>query len=161
MANVNGLQESGSATGTDPSLSVVGTDTNRGLTVNVLGTGTLNTPAPVVSGKRMVKGLAAPSYGATVTPDASAGDWHAVTATNGTAFTIAAPANPPDSSHTQDLTIEILNSAGGALGAITWNAAFVLVGGAFTAPASTKRRFIRFGWNGANWVEIARAGADY
>lgn len=101
-----------------------------------------------------------PAYSASITPVANS-PWQTITVTNATAFTINAPTSPPDASHTQQLTVEILNSSGGVMGAITWNAAFLLVGGAFTNPASTKKRFIRFEWNGANWVEISRAGADY
>jgi hypothetical protein len=37
----------------------------------------------------------------------------------------------------------------------------VLVGGVFTNPANTKKRHIRFEWNGASWVETGRATADY
>jgi hypothetical protein len=111
--------------------------------------------------KTVQSGNVAQAYSASITPDASAGNWQTITVTNGTAFTINAPTNPPDASHTQELTVEILNSSGGAMGAITWNAAFVLVGGVFTNPANTKKRHIRFEWNGASWVETGRATADY
>ncbi len=104
---------------------------------------------------------ATPTYSASITPNAAAGPWQTITVTNATAFTINAPTNPPDSTHNQELTIEILNSSGGVMGAVTWNAAFVLVGGAFTNPANTKKRFIEFSWNGASWIETSRAGADY
>jgi hypothetical protein len=107
------------------------------------------------------KGLATPTYGTTVAVNARSGDWQPITVTDGVAFTISAPTNPPDSSHSQSLTIEIFNNSGGAMGAITWNAAFVMPGGAFTNPASTKKRFVRFEWNGSKWVETSRAGADY
>lgn len=106
-------------------------------------------------------GRATPTYGASITPNANSGNWQTITVTNTAAFTVNVPTNPPDSSHTQELTVEIVNSSGGAMGAITWNAVFVLVGGAFTNPANTKKRWIRFAWNGSNWVEISRAGADY
>ena len=114
-----------------------------------------------VAATSIQKGLASPTYGTTVTPNALSGDWQTITVTDTVAFTIAAPSNPPDSSHSQSLTIEILNSSGGVMGAITWNAAFVMPGGAFTNPASTKKRFIRFEWNGSKWVELSRAAADY
>jgi hypothetical protein len=45
------------------------------------------------------------------------------------------------------------------MGAITWGAAFLLAG-AFTNPASTKRRTISFVFDGTNWVETNRAAAD-
>jgi hypothetical protein len=104
---------------------------------------------------------ATPAYSASITPNAAAGHWQTITATNGTAFTINAPTSPPSASYSQDLVIEIFNNSGGALGAVTWNAAFVLVGGAFTNPANTKKRFIAFKWNGSSWIETSRAGADY
>jgi hypothetical protein len=104
---------------------------------------------------------ATPTYSSSITPDAHAGPWQTITVTNTTAFTINAPTNPPLSTRTAGLVIEILNSSGGTMGAITWNAAFILVGGAFTNPANTKKRYIRFQWNGANWVEMNRASADY
>jgi hypothetical protein len=105
--------------------------------------------------------IVAATYGTTVTPNLNSGNWQTITVTNATAFTVAAPTNPPDSTHTTELIIEVFNNSGGAMGAITWNAALVLVGGAFTNPATTKRRYIKFGWNGTNWIETARAGADY
>lgn len=103
----------------------------------------------------------APTYSASITPVANGGSWQTITATNGTAFTINAPTGAPGSGFTQPLVIEILNSSGGALGVITWNAAFVLVAGAFTNPANTFKRYIRFEWNGTKWIETGRASADY
>jgi hypothetical protein len=107
------------------------------------------------------RGVKQLTYSASITPSAQDGDWQYVLATNGTAFTINNASNPPDSSHTQDLTVEIVNTSGGALGAISWGAIYVFVGGAFTAPASGFARFIRFAWNRSKWVEIARSSADY
>lgn len=104
---------------------------------------------------------ATPAYGPAVTPNASAGRWQTITATDNVAFTINAPTNPPDSAHTAELAIEISNASGGVMGAVTWDASFLLVGGAFTKPANGKKRFIRFEWNGAAWIETGRAGADY
>ncbi len=102
-----------------------------------------------------------PTYSASITPVATDGDWQTITVTNGTAFTINAPTGAPDSTHSQELTIEIFNNSGGAHGAITWNAAFVLVGGALAVIANTKKKFIAFKWNGASWIETSRASADY
>ncbi len=103
----------------------------------------------------------APAYSASITPNATDGDWQTITVTNATAFTINAPTNAPDANHSQELTIEIFNNSGGAHGAITWNAAFVLVGGALAVIANTKKKFIAFKWNGASWIEVSRASADY
>lgn len=104
---------------------------------------------------------ATPTYSASITPDAPAGGWQTITVTNGTAFTINAPTNPPASTLFQELTIEIFNNSGGVMGAVTWNAAFKLVGGAFTNPANANKRFVAFKWNGTHWIEQSRAGADY
>lgn len=98
-----------------------------------------------------------PAYGTTVTIDASAGAAHKIVVTNTTAFAVAAPLNP--SSLNDVLAIDILNSSGGVMGAITWNAIFKLAG-AFTNPANGKRRTIMFYWDGTNWVETGRAAAD-
>jgi hypothetical protein len=101
------------------------------------------------------------TYSASITPNAATTCWGTITATNGTAFTINAPTNPPASSGTQELTIEISNTSGGALGAISWNAIYVFTNGAFVAPATGKKRFVTFQWNGSAWVERCRANADY
>jgi len=86
------------------------------------------------------------AYSASMTPDASLSGYQTVAVTNNTAFTVNAPTSPPVASQTQDLTIEFTNSSGGAttnVAGATWNAAFVLLGGALTDPASTKKRYIR------------------
>lgn len=90
------------------------------------------------------------TYGATVTPDWSQGAFQTVTVTNGTAFTIAAPLNPPSSSETGDLTLEVFNNSGGAHGTITMNA--VYVANTFGTIANTKKAAIRYTWNGSVWV---------
>lgn len=105
--------------------------------------------------------LAAPAYAVSITPDALAGAWQTITVTNATAFTVNAPANPPDASHSAELTIEIVNNAGAAMGAITWDAAFVFQGFVWANPANGKKRFARFEWNGAKWVCVSMASADY
>lgn len=110
--------------------------------------------------KRNDTTISAITYSASMTPDASQGAWQTITVTDGNAATINAPVSGPQA-QSQELMVEILNSSGGAMGAITWNAAFVLVAGAFTNPANTKRRHIRFEWNGSNWIETSRASADY
>lgn len=101
-------------------------------------------------------GLNVLTYGVAIAVDASLADICKVTVTDGVAFAIGAPSSP---SLGQVLSFDVLNSSGGAMGALTWNAVFKL-GGAFTAPASTKRRTISFYYDGTNWVEISRAAAD-
>jgi len=115
----------------------------------------------------MIAGWTAPlqvvadSYSASITPSAIAGTFHTITANNGTAFTINAPTTPPPAPLTQDLTIEVLNSSGGSLGVITWNAAFIFDGFTWTNPANTKKRQATFRWNGSAWICISISSADY
>jgi hypothetical protein len=98
------------------------------------------------------------TYGATVTPDASKGNYLNTIATNGSAFTIAAPLNPPADPQTQRLTIEISNNSGGALGTVTWDAIYKMA--SWTSPATGFRRSVTFQWNATVWVEIARTAND-
>jgi hypothetical protein len=104
---------------------------------------------------------AAPAYSASITPNAAAGGWQTITVTNATAFTINATSLPPSASYTEALTIEVYNNSGGAMGVITWNAVYVFAGQTWVNPASTKRRFARFEWNGSNWICTGIAAADY
>lgn len=136
---------------------------SKPLSIN-LGSGerlNINTSGRLKATGGVQRGLAVPAYSASITPDASLGDWQTITVTNGTAFTVNAPTNPPASTQTQTLTIEVLNSSGGAMGVITWNAAFVFAGLTWANPASTKKRRITFAWNGAAWVAVSIATADY
>jgi hypothetical protein len=106
------------------------------------------------------------------TPDASLGVWHTVTVSDNTAFQVSTPLNPPDVTIGQELTIEILNSSGGALTAgnvtfqTTGTASFKTGGNTLILPANGKKRFVTFKWNGVNWVwtaplPAATAGVDY
>lgn len=97
----------------------------------------------------------AATYGTTVTPNCDFGDHQVVTATNGTAFTIAAPIGGV---HHQRLKLTIRNTSGGALGAVTWDAAYKLA--TWTSPANGFSRSIEFVFNGTNWVETSRTPAD-
>lgn len=96
------------------------------------------------------------TYSSTMIPDAALSSYQKITPTNTTAMTISAPTNPAVGLW---LTLDFLNSSGGTMGVVTFNAAFKLAG-AFTNPASTKRRTITFRYDGSNWVEMARAAAD-
>jgi len=96
-----------------------------------------------------------PPFGAMVTINSTRGDWFFVTATSGTAFSVTNPTNP---SAQQVITITIRNASGGALGKVTWGAAYRL--GPWTSPASGSSRSITFAYDGAHWVEIGRTIAD-
>lgn len=95
------------------------------------------------------------TYGTTVTPNAGAGNLCVVTATNNTAFAVAAPTNPRAG---QLLTLTIRNTSGGALGAATFNAVYKMA--AWTQPGNGNSRSITFVYNGTNWVEVSRTAAD-
>lgn len=101
---------------------------------------------------------ALPAYGVAVAIDASAAERQIIAATNGVAFAIGAPSSALPG---RRLTITIKNTSGGALGAITWNAAFHLAG-AFTAPATGNNRSVTFEYDGTSgaWLEVGRTAAD-
>jgi len=102
------------------------------------------------------------TYSASITPDCRQGNLFQITATNGTAFTINAPTGDPvNGDDGTIITIQIKNTSGGALGAITFGAGYKLAG-AFTAPATGNNRSITFYDDNVTgvWYEISRTGAD-
>lgn len=96
------------------------------------------------------------TYGTTIAVDASSGPICKITVTDAVGFTINNPTNLVAGTK---LLFDILNSSGGAMGAITWDTLFLLAG-AFTNPADTTRRTIEFYYDGTNLVEVGRAAAD-
>src|SRR5262249_16956492 len=94
---------------------------------------------------RLTGGGVVLTYGPTVSTDASAGNSFVITANNATAFTIANPTNAVDGQH---ITYTIRNTAGVALGTITWGTAFKMA--AFTAPATGNSRSIEFRYDAAS-----------
>lgn len=99
------------------------------------------------------------TYGAAPVMDASLGNWFVMTVTDNVAFVVGAPTNPPPSGQSQDLYLTIRNASGGAHGAGTWNAAF-LVTGAVPAIANGFSRTFGFRWNGTNWVQFLVPATD-
>jgi hypothetical protein len=107
------------------------------------------------------------SGGGTFTP---AGNQHTkFTVIDAMAFTIAAPTTALDPGNgvntpAQVLTYEIFNNSGGAMGAITWNAAYKFAAGAApTNPATGKRRFVSFlceDPSGTSYFELYRSTGD-
>jgi hypothetical protein len=95
------------------------------------------------------------TYATPIAVDASLGDSYSMSATNGTAFTMSAPTNGTTG---QRITILIRNTSGGALGAVTWDAAYKL--GTWTQPANGFYRAITFEYNGSNWYELSRTPID-
>jgi hypothetical protein len=108
---------------------------------------------PIVSGRQAI------TYSASMTPDATKGNWHIITATDGNAFTINAP-TVRYINDGQRITITLINTSGGALGIATWNVIYVMT--AWTSPATGKSRSIDFAYNAGvgNWVEVGRTAAD-
>lgn len=105
-------------------------------------------PAPEVQ-------INAITYSASMNPNHEA-QVNTIVATNGTAFTV----NNGNNRRTgRRLLLDIKNSSGGALGAVTFGGAYLLAG-AFVAPASTKRRLYEFYDDGTNLIETYRSGAD-
>lgn len=105
--------------------------------------------------------IAAPTYSASITPDASAGGWQTITVTDNAAIAVNAPTNPPAANRSHLLVIEVANASGGVMGTITWNAAFVLAGVTWTKPANGKSRYLAFRWNGTKWICVGAAAGDY
>lgn len=155
--------------------SLVGADANPKFTIDPSGamawgaggaSATDTTLSRVLSHQLKMNGVLnggkhTPTYGTSVDIYASAGEWSTLTVTDGVAFTINAPTNPPDSTHSQQITVEVYNNSGGAMGVITWNAAYVFNGFTWTNPASTKKRAAVFQWNGTTWICVSVTGADY
>jgi hypothetical protein len=56
------------------------------------------------------------------------------------------------------MAITVHNNSGGALGTITWNAAFVFDGTARASPANGARKTVHFIYDDTSWIEIARSG---
>jgi hypothetical protein len=107
------------------------------------------------TGWQALTGRTAPTYGATVTPNAASAVELVVTATDGNAFAMAAPLNPATG---RRITIRIRNTTAGALGTAAWNAVYKL--SAWTQPAAGFSRSIDFQYDGTNWIEVSRTPAD-
>lgn len=97
--------------------------------------------------------------GAAIAIDASLGNAFVVSITNNVNFSFAAPTIPPPTGFTQDLTITIRNTSGGAHGTGTWDAAFKTTGNV-PAIATAHSRTFGFAWNGTNWVQTFATAAD-
>jgi hypothetical protein len=110
-----------------------------------------STPTDVDLGKRLETIKETAVAGGTVSLDASRSDHFYLPVTAVTPFTVAAPANGRAG---QSLTLRFRNSAGAALGAITWDAVFKKA--YFPPPAPGFTRTITFIFDGANWTETGR-----
>jgi hypothetical protein len=99
-------------------------------------------------------------YGAAIAIDASVGNNFQVSITDGVAFVVSAPTNPPETGRSQLMSIKFKNTSGGAHGAGTWNAIFKTQAAVFPAIATGFSRTVQFIWDGTNWVEVGRSAAD-
>ena len=114
-----------------------------------------STDRRVSIGQSFVEKRVPQTYSSTITINAALGNWFTTLVSNGSAFTVAAPSNPVDG---QKVTLTFYNTSGGAMGTITWNAAFKLA--AWTNPANGFNRSITFAYDGGEWIEISRTTAD-
>lgn len=125
----------------------------------ITGSGT-GTSGQMTLGSRVIEPLITVTYGAAPVIDASLGNLFVMTITDGNAIVVAAPTNPPSASQAQLIFFTVRNAAGGAHGALTWNAVFKTQATAFSAVANGFSRTVVFRWNGTNWVEMVRTAAD-
>jgi hypothetical protein len=102
------------------------------------------------------------TYGATVQVPFMEGDVLAVGVTNGSAFTIADPVQTAALNGgpltNSEFDLEITNSSGGVLGAITWGAGYTFPV-AFVAPPAGKTYVYKFRYTGATWLNVSRMAA--
>ena len=105
---------------------------------------------------RIASGVAMLKQGPTVVADASSANYFIVDMATPSPATVQDPASPQLG---QGITFDIRNQSAGSVGEITWGGAFLLAG-PFSSPSGGRRRTISFYYDGTNWVETGRAGAD-
>jgi hypothetical protein len=100
----------------------------------------------------------AETYSTSITPDLRTGNHRTITITDGVAFAINAPTGPYFDG--MEVTFTIINSSGGAHGAITWNTVWKLAG-ALAAIANGSNKTVTFRFSGTtNFYEASRSPAD-
>lgn len=99
-------------------------------------------------------------YSSSMTPDCLKGSLFSIAVNNGTAFTINAPINAPNTKAVGEITFAIFNQSGGAAGTATWDSDYRMAG-TWVQPANGKLRTITFKyWAPGYWLEVARNDAD-
>jgi hypothetical protein len=106
---------------------------------------TLAVTEPIDQPFNNYRSFTVPNVASVFTPDLSKGSGQFITGIAG-AFTIANPINPPaqNANSGMEMVVCIINSSGGALGAITADTQYKLVGGAFPIVANGTRVYIAF-----------------
>lgn len=108
-------------------------------------------------------GASVPAYGVAIAINALLGNHFVITPTDGVAFALNVPTNPPPAGQSQRISIKIINTFG-VLGAATFTAGAggFRIGAAWVQPANTFSRTIYFDFDQvANaWVESSRTAAD-
>ncbi|HEY6157089.1 MAG TPA: hypothetical protein VIV88_06520 [Gemmatimonadales bacterium] len=107
-------------------------------------------------GGRVASAIMALTYGPRIVTDAAAGNYFTIPVTDRNPFTILDPMKPVPG---EQILYDIRNNSTGPMGTITWGGAFKLAG-QFIGPSNNKRKTITFYYDGAAWIETARAGAD-
>jgi len=126
-----------------------------GLIYGAFASRIINISSGYVTAPKLVSSVNVLVYGVTVTPDAGVADRQYLQVTNGTAFAIAAPANPTPY---QTMYLTISNQSGGAIGAITWNAIYKF--GTLTLPATGFQKTISYTYDGASWFENFQSSSN-
>ncbi len=135
---------------------------------NRVGISSVTTANPVYTAYVNTNEFRAPTtvaYSANMVINPYSNTLFSITPNNSTAFTIdpaAIPSGGANNALGKRITIEIINTTGGALGAATWSTAANgwKLGGAWVQPATGNRRSITFYWNGSYWYEQSRTAAD-
>lgn len=96
-------------------------------------------------------------YTATPAIDAGAGNVFEITPTDNVAFVIQNPTNP---SPGQRISIFIINTTGGAIGALTFGTLYRISAAAITQPATAFNRLWEFTFEGTVWRESGARTID-
>lgn len=130
-------------------------NTNQGGNVAVLSNQAFQASVRVANnfaGPQFVYGAQsqyAPLYGPVIPIDRTQGDTFNINVPNGVAFTLS---NPINIATGQRFALVIRNLSGGAMGAVTFGAAYKIA--AFVAPNNAFSNSAEFEWNGAAAVQI-------
>lgn len=94
------------------------------------------------------------TYGTSIATNAATGTIFIIPITNGTAFTIANPTNPATG---QQIAYRFVNTSGGAVGTVSWGAAFK-TSAATATPSTGFSREIGFFFDGTYWRQRYTTG---